>query len=287
MGKNLQYSLVVIFAIGCITGSILGCVKLVSSIDNKAKADFERRDATLFINGTILEIQYDFNNDLWLTLESGVYNLGDIYRKSDYRGSKESLNINELLEDIYYVIEVNNSIIIYATGKTVIGNLIFFQRSYDNLYSYWFAITGLIIGIMLPVVIIIILITYISCYEIYHSHGKTHYKKKYEKRGDTIKHLEEVITTLRKEVKELKEQQKSVDMKSGSINSMEIYCHECGSKIEEKHWDNIACGNCEHSYVNKYDIGCCKLGYDTWSGNCGHKKEKKIHCSYCGAEVRT
>ncbi|KKL48403.1 hypothetical protein LCGC14_2325870 [marine sediment metagenome] len=245
MGKRINYGLVVgIFAL-CITGIVYGDIMITNSITKDAIKNFEQNDGMIFLNGTITEIQYDFDDDMWLEINGSNYDLGDFFNNNAYNLQED---VSGILNDFYYLLDVNDTLIIYNSGRTLINNKVVITREYLDLDNFEIGLFMTLIFINVGLVAILTVIAGYSIDDIYYSKDKNYYKEKLDKRNQKLKKLIEYNDSLRKEVKELKAIQIQGEILGVQLDMSKMkaiqYCHECGSKIEGK------------------------------------------HCSYCGAEVR-
>lgn len=229
MGKKLITIGFLIFIGSLITGLVFGNIVIISSVNDKAKAKFERRDELIFLNGTVSEIQYDFDEALWITINgSKLYNLYIVFRANDYI---EKDTADNLISDAYYLMDVNDTITIYVSGRTLIDNLTFIKTAWDDLegLSMVLGMSLTVMGCLGSLAIIGLLIAGICRIDDMDIRGKGYYKQKLEKKEKYMKTLEVKITNQKKIIKAL-----SIgSYKPENLNIQ--YCHECGSDAKGNH----------------------------------------------------
>lgn len=226
MGKKLIAGLYILFIGALITGLVYGNIFIITSVNGKAKADFERRDELIFLNGTVSEIHYDFEDSLWIEINnSKLYNLYPIFKVNSYI---EESNIDNLLNDVYYLMEVNDIFTIYYSGRCSINNRTIINTAYDDLENFWLglAIPFTFIDILGGVIIIAMLIGGLSRIDDMDSKNKSYYKERSEQ-------WKELCKKKTKEIKNLKKELSTNPYKPENLNIQ--YCHECGSKVKGNH----------------------------------------------------
>jgi len=243
MGKRINYGLVVgIFAL-CITGIVYGDIMITNSITKDAIKNFEQNDGMIFLNGTITEIQYDFDDNMWLEINGSNYDLGDFFNNNAYNLQED---VSGILNDFYYLLDVNDTLIIYNSGRTLINNKVVITREYLDLDNFEIGLFMTLIFINMGLVAILTVIAGHSIDDIYYSKDKHYYKEKNKEILEELSKERSKISKLKGEIEQsihLQGEMLSSQLDMSKMKAFQ-YCHECGSKID---------------------------------GN---------HCSYCGAEVR-
>jgi len=178
--------MVVLVFISLFVGIIFGGIYVDNSVRNKARVNFELWNDIIFLNGTVSKIQFNFDDDIWITIENNVYNLGDIYRSNDYVNGdgilvKNKNVINELLNDLNYLLSINDIITIYNTGRTVINDREVLSRVYTDLANFEFSLVGTLTLCAIGLYMILFILTYFACYSIFFMKDKKYYKEKSEK----------------------------------------------------------------------------------------------------------
>ena len=235
MGKKLSVFVVLEIIALCLSGVIYLSININDSIRNKQKNHFERRNSTIFLNGTISEIQYDFDVDMWLTINERKYNLGYIYRVNNYI---EDATVTGLLIDFYYLLEVGNIITIYESARTLVNNeTIVIKPNYMDLRGFELQLSGAIMSIL---VVSIVLLIVFFCLSIVFIDDIPDTKKLQR----WIDELKEETKKVKRENKELKKRVEKTEielLKYNKGNELNLvtplirYCHECGSKVKGSH----------------------------------------------------
>ncbi len=249
MGKNINYGMVVLVFILSLGGIIFGNLYIDNSVRSKAKINFELWNEIIFLNGTVLKIQFNLDDDMWITIENQVYNLGDIYRSSDYmsgeniRGNK--IMIREYLNDLNYLLNVNDTITIYNTARTKINDREIFSMTYTDLRNFEFSLISSLVVLFLGLLFILCILSVVVGTKIFYMKDKKYYKEKMKKYKRIWEKHELQLNIRVKEYNELQRSYNDLERKTKKFNVTfddirsvkRQYCHECGSEI-------LSSGNC-------------------------------------------